>query len=198
MNNAQRINQDSGNVNWYTDQRIIEAAREVMGGIDLDPASDVTGNARVRANYYFDEQGDGLSKPWTGRVWMNHPFSRPENPCKSNCRKKICKDRGHHVSEYQPGNEDWINNLVYEYLLGEVTEACCITFAATSEAWFQPLAHYPQCYLSPRTNYYDGGGNRVRGVTKGSVVTYLGPNVHKFAEVFRQFGTIKIDYFANK
>lgn len=33
MDNAQLINQTSGDVEWYTPARIIEAARRCMGGI---------------------------------------------------------------------------------------------------------------------------------------------------------------------
>lgn len=33
------INQDSGDVEYYTPTEITEAARRVMGGIDLDPFS---------------------------------------------------------------------------------------------------------------------------------------------------------------
>ena len=45
----QQINQTSGDVEYYTPPAIIEAARLVMGTIDLDPASSETANERVRA-----------------------------------------------------------------------------------------------------------------------------------------------------
>lgn len=122
MNNAQLINQDSGNYEYYTPIEIVEAAREVMGSIDLDPFSSYAANPRVKASEYYDVLDNGLN-----------------------------------------------------------------------QKWFQPLLDFPQCYLSPRTNYYLPDGTKKTGVTKGSVVTYLGDNVDKFKEVFDgKFGKVKI------
>ena len=98
---------------------------------------------------------------------MNHPFGRKTN-------------------------RPWIAKLAAEYASGRVTEAVCITFAATSEQWFAPLLAQPQCYIKGRTNYHLPDGTVKRGVTKGSVVTYFGKNVEKFAAEFRSLGTIKI------
>lgn len=156
-NAAQLINQDSGDTDYYTPAPIVDAARLTMGGIDLDPASSEIANRTVKATNYFSR--DGLSQIWWGRVWMNHPFARG-------------------------ANADWIDTLVGSYELGAVSQACCITFASTSERWFQPLLNYPQCYLSPRTNYYLADGSVKRGVTKGSVVTYLGSNIGPFIDNF--------------
>jgi hypothetical protein len=172
MTNAQLIHQDSGKTEYYTPLPIIEAARRVMGGIDLDPASSAAANARVKAVVFFDKANDGLLREWDGRVWFNPPFSRKGNPL-------------------------WVNKLETEYSSGRVTEACCITFACTSERWFQPLMRRPQCYLFPRTDYFDADGNKVRGVTKGSVVTYYGDyheRLHDFAKTFQHLGTIKVPY----
>lgn len=168
MNNAQLINQDSGNYEYYTPIGIVDAAREVMGGIDLDPFSSETANKRVMANEYFHRNFSGLENIWFGNVWMNHPFGRSTN--------KLC-----------------VTKLIDSYLDENISQACSITFAATSEKWFQPLLDFPQCYLSPRTNYYLPDGTIKKGVTKGSVVTYLGDNADKFIEVFDgKFGKVKI------
>lgn len=164
----QLINQDSGNTEYYTPVEIVDAAREVMGGIDLDPASSHTANIRVRATKIFTIHDDGLNQEWNGRVWMNHPFGRVSNPA-------------------------WICKLLTEFRAEDrEVQFCNITFAATSEVWFKPLHSFYQCYLSPRTNYYLPDGSLKRGVSKGSVVTYGGPNPCKFADVFARLGAVKI------
>jgi hypothetical protein len=167
VNAAQLINQTSGEFEYYTPQFIIEAARQTMGGIDLDPASSTQANERVRAAHIYTIEDDGLSQPWFGRVWLNHPFGRGRNRV-------------------------WIEKAITEYTLRRVTEMCCITFACTSEQWFRPLLSYPQCYLFPRINYILPTGQLKKGVTKGSVVSYFGPNLQKFREAFEGFGTVKI------
>ena len=168
VNNAQRINQDSGKVEYYTPQRIVDAARMVMGSIDLDPASSPQANATVRARRIYTLEDDGLSLlPWKGRIFMNHPFGRKNNP-------------------------KWINRLVWEYYCGDVMEACCITYASTSERWFQPLFDFPQCYLSPRTNYLLPNGTVKKDVPKGSVVTYMGTNILEFLKQFKPLGRVML------
>jgi len=167
MNAAQLINQTSGIVEYYTPPEIIAATRECMGNIDLDPASSIEANKRVDANVYFTEVMDGLSMKWFGNVWLNHPFGRKLNGL-------------------------WIKKLVGEYEAGNIIQSCNITFAATSEQWFQPLLKRPQCFLCPRTNYLLPNGDVLPGVTKGSVVTYFGQNHERFAKAFKHLGTLKI------
>ena len=164
MSSAKLINQDSGNCEWYTPIDLVNAAREVMGSIDLDPASSEKANSQIGALRYYSD--NGLDRPWFGNVWMNHPFSRANNPL-------------------------WVKRLVDWYESREGLQACCITFAATSETWFRPLLNYPQCFIHGRTNYYLPSGEKKTGVTKGSVITYLGNNTDKFKEVFSRFGTVK-------
>lgn len=167
MDEHQLINQDSGNTEWYTPSEIIEAARNTLGIISLDPFSCAKANLVVKASSYMDKQDDGFTRDWYGSVWCNHPFSRNNN-------KRIA------------------NKIITEYTSGRVRSACMISFAATSEKWFQPLLAYPQCFLHGRTNYYDENGIKVKGVTKGSVVTYFGDDLDKFYDSFNHLGTIKI------
>lgn len=171
MNAATLINQDSGDTEYFSPMEIVDAARRAMGyEIRLDPASSNVANAKIGALRYYGKELDGLKQEWCAdSVWLNHPFSREGNPL-------------------------WINKIETEFESGRAKQACCITFAATSEKWFRPLLKRPQCFLHGRTNYYLPSGEIKRGVTKGSVVTYYGPNVDRFAEEFSKLGTIKIPY----
>jgi hypothetical protein len=167
MNASQLINQTSGDTDWYTPRHIVEAARSVLGGIDLDPASREEANRWIKATEIYTKDDDGLAHDWHGRVWMNHPFGRKENKM-------------------------WIEKLMSEYADDRVQSACCITYACTSESWFQPLFQFPQCWLYPRLNYVDAMGCPVRGAPKGSVVTYLGPKPYLFVRVFGKFGRVTV------
>jgi hypothetical protein len=195
MDSHQLINQSSGLVEYYTPMEIVEAARSTMGGIDLGPASCLEANERIGASTIFTVKDDGLAQPWFGRVWMNHPFGKPQKACRPGCTKTSCAKRGYHLQTDKPGNADWINKLVTEYQSGRVKQACCITFACTSEAWFRPLLRRPQCFLYGRTNYCLPGGAVLHGVTKGSCVTYFGQDVERFAACFRHLGEIKTSVF---
>jgi len=171
MNNAQLINQTTGRVEYYTPTHIIEAARVTMGSIDIDPASCAKANETVQAQKFFTAEDDGLTARWRGygsdNVWLNHPFGRKTN-------------------------KPWIEKAIHEYQNGYCSQICCITFASTSEQWFQPLLQFPICFLSPRVNYLGPDGKPVKGVTKGSCVAYLGPHTDRFTESFSGLGAVMI------
>lgn len=157
----------SGNTEYYTPPKIIEAARRAMYWIQLDPASSEVANKIVGAETIYTKDDDGLSLDWFGTVWMNHHFGRSQNAA-------------------------WVNKLIAAYTNGNVNEACCITYACTSEKWFQPLMEFPQCFLFPRTNYLLPDGSVKRGAQKGSVVTYLGDNNNVFISEFSGLGRVKV------
>lgn len=194
MQSHQLINQTSGETEYYTPGFIIDAAKEVMGRIYLDPASSQKANQTVGAWQYYTADDRPIGRDWQAEtVWMNHPFNRGEQPCKPNCKKKTCVLRGHCISEPIPSNAEWIDKLITEFYRSHIGQAMCITYACTSEEWFRPLFDYPMCFLQPRTNYLLPDGTVLAGVTKGSVVTYLCRNKYQtssFRDVFRKYGRV--------
>lgn len=222
MNNAQLINQSSMIVEYYSPRLIIAAAHQVLGTIDLDPATSKAANKIIQAKRIFTAPEEiqinewtttsakgvtkclpvfkregqcGTKRSWKAEtLWMNHPFGKTEKACQDGCGKEVCFKRGFHLVNDTAGNAEWIAKLDSEFRGGVIGQALCITYACTSEGWFQPIMQYPQCYLSPRTNYLTPDGKIFKGVTKGSVVTYLGNRVPEFNAVFKKLGTVKVKY----
>ena len=44
-------------------------------------------------------------------IFINPPYGRAENPCVAPCKKKTCPKRGHCLTEYRPGMDDWTKLL---------------------------------------------------------------------------------------
>lgn len=64
-----QVNSPYTNTDWVTPRNIVDA----LGKFDLDPCcpSDMPWET---ACMMLDEEADGLTEPWFGRVWLNPPF----------------------------------------------------------------------------------------------------------------------------
>lgn len=160
---------------WYTPVRYIEAARRVMGSIDLDPASCELANRTVKAERFYTEKQNGLILPWLGRIWLNPPYSKIDN---------------------RSGIEAFIHKLIGEYDNGNVEQALLLVTVRTEAAWYQPLWRFMICFPDHILHFYkpDRRGNIDKdsrhGHFFGTSIVYLGPHEQKFVEEFSQFGTI--------
>jgi ParB family chromosome partitioning protein len=148
---------------WYTPKHIIDKAREVLGHIDLDPASCEYAQKTVQARMYFDKERNGLDLQWRGRVWLNPPYGR--------------------------GIRHWINKLVDEYENGEVEQAITIVNNATDVGWFQPFWDYSICFPTGRV-YFERPGSEADSPAQGSAIVYLGKNNGRFAGHFADLGPV--------
>ncbi len=160
---------------WYTRPKYIEAAKEVMGGIDLDPASCAAANQIVKATRYYTREQNGLEQPWFGRVWLNPPYGRS------------AKMAGLHKSSIGL----FVEKLLASYAAGDVTQAIILATTEVNAKWFYPLWQFPICIPDHRVNFIVPIQQKNKySQMFGTAFAYLGTNEQKFTEVFSQFGRI--------
>lgn len=157
---------NTGENEWYTPGEYVDLAREVMGGIDLDPASCSEANAVVNATAFFTKADDGLAKDWSGRVWLNPPYSRDLMPA-------------------------FIAKIKESFIAGTVEQAVILTHNNTDTAWFHALVGIASslCFSKKRIKFY-GVDDALASPTNGQAFFYLGRNVDRFNEVFGAIGFV--------
>ena len=80
-----------GNYEFYTPSSIMKPVRNILGPIDLDPASCERANRTVEAKKYFTKDDDGLKQDWKlyKTVFTNPPYQQPNL---LNFARKFCFD----------------------------------------------------------------------------------------------------------
>jgi phage N-6-adenine-methyltransferase len=158
------VSNNSGKYEWYTPKKFIDAAREVMGSIDLDPASSEIGNRVIQATKIYTEQDSGLVHSWSGNVWMNPPYN---NSLVDNFTKKLVDD------------------------LPNINQACVLVNNATETKWFQKILKACDmiCFVQSRIKFLDINSEATGSSLQGQVIMYFGKKTNKFYENFKEFGT---------
>lgn len=96
---------------WATPQKFYDNLNKEFN-FTLDPCCTANNH---KCEKYFTVEDNGLLQDWSNEiVFMNPPYSKPEQPCKPNCTKKKCLERGYHNYTYKAGQEDWIKKAYEE------------------------------------------------------------------------------------
>ena len=153
-----------GRYEYYTPLKIINMAREVMGDIDLDPATSEMAQSHVEAKRYYTIEDDGLQQEWAGRVWLNPPFDS------ANATRFIQK-----LTE---------GILVTEYVL--------LTCGPTDSRWLQIIAADADlmCLPKRRPRFWSPKATKWQSPAP-AWLWYRGPNGDKFREVFGKLGVVR-------
>jgi ParB family chromosome partitioning protein len=161
---AAHVSQNSGENEWYTPPEYIEAAREVMGGIDLDPASTAAANEVVKAEKFLTIADDGLKQEWHGRVWLNPPYAQS------------------FIGQFAA-------KLAAEFGAGRVTQAVALVNNATETEWFGAMAACASavCFPQGRIRYWYPGRESLTPL-QGQAVLYVGFGAAAFVAAFEPFG----------
>lgn len=160
------VAQNSGENEWYTPGVFIEAARSVLGGIDLDPASSEVANRTVQAARFYTVEDDGLKQDWpVGRIWMNPPYAQP----------LMGQFAAKYAAEIRKGSTGivLVNN-------------------ATETVWFQAIVQVSAavCFPQSRIRFIDQEGVPSGAPLQGQAILYAGPDPDGFEAAFGSFGVV--------
>lgn len=170
---AKHSNQSNEHV---TPPAIIEAARSVMSGIDLDPASSPLAQTFVKARRYYTRETNGLAQPWRGRIFLNPPG----------------KEIGHTLTT---GPKLFWLKLIDSFK-EDAVEACYVAYSLEqlqqSQKWTElHMLKFAICIPNSRLSFYKAVEGRLveeRQPTHANAIVYLGHKQDRFREVFGKIG----------
>lgn len=161
-----RLSSFSGDNEWYTPAKYVDMAREVMGTIDIDPASNPTAQRTVRATTYYTAETNGLDKPWSGKVWMNPPYSNPEV-------------------------QQFAEKVISEFRSGNISEAIVLTNNSADTGWHRAMqdACTRYCTTTGRIRF-ESPTRQGNSPAMGQSFFYFGDDPERFKDVFSSVGNI--------
>ena len=152
---------------WYSPAWIVDPARAALGGmIGLDPASCAQANETIRAARYFTADDDGLAHPWTGRVWLNPPYSGGD--LIEWCRKLVAEVESGSVVEAVVLLPSHVETRALQIILARCDAVCFPSRRIQFERPDLPAMHPPA----------------------GSAVAYFGPNPERFRSAYADRGEV--------
>ncbi|MDP2676060.1 MAG: DNA N-6-adenine-methyltransferase [bacterium] len=158
------VSYNSGENEWYTPDKYVEAARCVMGSIDIDPASSEIANQTVKANKFYTIDDSGLEKEWLGNVFLNPPYA-------SDLIKQFS------------------SKFVKEASLGNIKSGVVLVNNATETIWFRDFINCSGAvvFTQGRVRFLDPQGNPGAPL-QGQAIIYYGHDVSRFLSEFSEFG----------
>lgn len=159
---------------WFTPVYIIEMVKEVLGPIDLDPASEEEANEIIGAKKIYTE--NALAESWVAdTVFLNPPGTKIGNQSQSAL---------------------FWQKLVYHFDRGDIKEAIFMAFSAellsTSQKYgTKSLLDFTICVPRNRIRFVDTLHPGKVAPSHSNVIVYLGAHPEKFKNIFSKIGACK-------
>jgi hypothetical protein len=147
-----------------TPPEIVASARETLGGIDLDPATDRVFNRVVRATRIFTREQDGFRQAWRGRIFLNPPGGMVDSEGRTVLAK--CRETGacglppgHEHAGTESNQKRWWAKLARRWKRGDVHSAIFVAFSiellqTTQDLEDAPIPlDFPFCIPAARPRY---------------------------------------------
>ena len=155
----------TGDQEWYTPQAYIDAARQAMGSIELDPASCAAAQDVVKAEVYYDADDDGLAQDWRAdTLFINPPFA-----------SKLINA--------------FAEKLIDALDRGLVKQAVWLANNSSETAWWRMLAARANCVYFPaeRLPFWKSDAKSTPGPV-GQTLFYFGKRGDDFVSAYRVLG----------
>lgn len=127
---------------WSTPLDVFQRIERVYGPFDLDACCRPE---TAKAGRYFTKDDDALSQPWTGRVWVNPPYSNPR---------------------------PWISAAVSAVQSGDARRVVMLLPAATDTAWFHELVlpYADVVFMKGRVKFIGWQGTPIGSPKAGTIL----------------------------
>jgi phage N-6-adenine-methyltransferase len=154
----------TGENEWFTPEEYLVLVRDVLGTIDLDPASHEEAQKLVQAERYYTKDDDGLQHEWHGRVFLNPPYA-------------------------QPLIAQFVGKMCAERRAGRVASGIMLTRNYTDTTWFREAISIADaiCFTSGRIRFQQLDGE-LASPTQGQAFFYFGNDVERFLSGFAEIG----------
>lgn len=169
---------------WFTPTSIVDMARVVLRGIDVDPASSAEANLTVRAARFISSEQNGLCTEWgPGTVFLNPPGGRSG----SRSLAEVFWDRLVRHSEDERG-------FIGAIFVGFSVEALAVTQRSR-----RPILSFPICVPRKRIAFVPGflgpGATEKNSPSHANVIAYV-PGIEDrtfaFLATFGDIGFVKV------
>lgn len=153
---------------------MLDVVREVLGEIQIDPASDPSNPTGATWACYYLPERDGLALPWLGKVFCNPPYGKTT------------------------GASAWMQKFDREYQHGNMEEGILLVGANTDTVAFQDLLRkYPVCFWKGRIQFIPPPGEAPSSNrnSRGSAFFYAGKKSDVFQKIFSKHGSVLTQYY---